>query len=76
MAVKQLTKKQPGKKCPVCGRKMTQQFTDLYHCNCGVSKIRQGKGWVLFRRTKDMVFCLDGEKRAIIKTRNGVDNGG
>jgi len=44
-----------NKVCPVCGRKMKQQFIGLQHCRCGVS---WKKGIGFFERTPDMVFCL------------------
>ena len=45
-----------NKKCPVCGRKMKQQFIGLQHCRCGMSWQR-GVGF--FERTSDMVFALE-----------------
>lgn len=45
--------------CPVCGKKMKQQFIGLQHCNCGVS---WKKDIGFFERTSDMIFCL--ERRA------------
>lgn len=43
------------KTCPLCGRKMKQQFIGLQHCKCGMS---WKKGLGFFERTPDMVFCL------------------
>lgn len=48
-----------GKVCPVCGRKMKQQFIGLKHCKCGMSWQR-GEGF--FKRSNDMVFALERQK--------------
>lgn len=48
-----------GKVCPVCGRKMKQQFIGLKHCKCGMSWQR-GAGF--FERSNDMVFALERQK--------------
>lgn len=45
-----------NKICPVCGRKMKQQFIGLQHCKCGISWKRDTG---FFERTPDMVFCLE-----------------
>lgn len=42
-----------NKVCPVCGRKMKQQFIGLQHCRCGVS---WKKGIGFFERTPDTVI--------------------
>ena len=44
-----------NKICPLCGKKMKQQFIGLQHCKCGMSWKRD-QGY--FERTPDMVFCL------------------
>ena len=51
-----------NKVCPVCGRKMKQQFIGLQHCRCGMSW-KKGSGF--FERTPDMIFAL--ERRQIEK---------
>ena len=48
--------------CPVCGRKMKQQFIGLQHCKCGMS---WKKDIGFFERTSDMVFAL--ERRTVGK---------
>ena len=45
-----------NKVCPVCGRKMKQQFIGLQHCKCGMS---WKKDIGFFERTSDMVFALE-----------------
>lgn len=52
-----------NKICPVCGRKMKQQFIGLQHCSCGMSW-KKDTGY--FERTPDMVFAL--ERRTIHNT--------
>ena len=42
--------------CPICGRKMKQQFIGLQHCKCGVSW-KKDIGY--FERTEDMMFALE-----------------
>ena len=49
-----------NKVCPVCGRKMKQQFIGLQHCKCGMS---WKKDIGFFERTSDMIFAL--ERRTI-----------
>lgn len=53
-----------NKRCPVCGRRMKQQFIGLQHCKCGMS---WKKDIGFFERTGDMVFALErkqvGNKR-------------
>lgn len=44
------------KTCPVCGRRMKQQFIGLQHCKCGISW-KKDIGY--FERTGDMVFALE-----------------
>ena len=51
-----------NKVCPVCGRKMKQQFIGLQHCKCGMS---WKKDIGFFERTSDMVFAL--ERRTVGK---------
>ena len=51
-----------NKGCPVCGRKMKQQFIGLQHCKCGMS---WKKDIGFFERTSDMVFAL--ERRTVGK---------
>lgn len=51
-----------NKVCPVCGRKMKQQFIGLQHCKCGIS---WKKDIGFFERTSDMVFAL--ERRTVGK---------
>lgn len=51
-----------NKVCPVCGRKMKQQFIGLQHCKCGIS---WKKDIGFFERKSDMVFYFDGKKPAI-----------
>ena len=48
-----------NKVCPVCGRKMKQQFIGLQHCKCGMSW-KKDIGY--FERTGDMVFALERRK--------------
>ena len=52
-----------NKVCPVCGRKMKQQFIGLQHCKWGMS---WKKDLGFFERTSDMGFALErrtgGEK--------------
>ena len=48
-----------NKTCPVCGRKMKQQFIGLQHCKCGIS---WKKDIGFFQRTSDMVFALQRVK--------------
>lgn len=45
--------------CPECGKKMKQQFIGLKHCKCGISWLKD-VGY--FRRTPDMLFCLERVK--------------
>lgn len=45
-----------NKVCPVCGRKMKQQFIGLQHCRCGMSWKRDVG---FFERMPDMVFALE-----------------
>ena len=45
-----------NKVCPVCGRKMKQQFIGLQHCKCGMS---WKKDIGFFERTSDIVFALE-----------------
>lgn len=45
-----------NKICPVCGRKMKQQFIGLQHCSCGMSW-KKDTGY--FERTPDMFFVLE-----------------
>lgn len=40
-----------NKVCPVCGKKMKQQFIGLQHCKCGM---RWKKDIGFFERTNDM----------------------
>ena len=53
-----------NKVCPVCGRKMKQQFIGLQHCKCGMS---WKKDIGFFERTSDMGVCSGtadgGQKR-------------
>ena len=49
-----------NKTCPICGRKMKQQFIGFSHCKCGMSWKKE-IGY--FERTGDMVFVLE-RKRA------------
>lgn len=49
-----------NKTCPICGRKMKQQFSGLSHCKCGMSWKKE-TGY--FECTGDMVFALE-RKRA------------
>ena len=51
-----------NKVCPICGRKMKQQFIGLQHCKCGMS---WKKDIGFFERTSDMVFAL--ERRTVGK---------
>ena len=44
-----------NKVCPVCGRKMKQQFIGLQHCKCGMS---WKKDIGFFERTSDMVLKI------------------
>jgi hypothetical protein len=48
-----------NKRCPVCGRRMKQQFIGLQHCKCGMS---WKKDIGFFERTGDMVFALERRK--------------
>lgn len=45
-----------NKVCPVCGKKMKQQFIGLQHCKCGM---RWKKDIGFFERTNDMVLALE-----------------
>ena len=45
-----------NKVCPVCGKKMKQQFIGLQHCKCGMS---WKKDMGFFERTNDLVLCQD-----------------
>jgi hypothetical protein len=60
-------KKNPKKRCPVCGGVMVQQFIGLKHCKCGVSW-KKDEGY--FERTPGMVFAL--RRQAIKKGKNSV----
>lgn len=59
---------QNNKRCPICGKKMKQQFIGLQHCKCGIS---WKKNIGFFERTNDMVFVLEkeaaGKKKIIIR---------
>lgn len=48
-----------NKVCPVCGRKMKQQFIGLQHYRCGMSWKRDVG---FFERTPDMVFALERKR--------------
>ena len=43
-----------NKVCPVCGRKMKQQFIGLQHCKCGMS---WKKDIGFFERTYTVEYC-------------------
>ena len=59
--------------CPVCGRKMKQQFIGLQHCRCGMS---WEKGIGFFERTPDMVFALERRQiRKKVKQRPDIRKG-
>jgi len=45
-----------NKICINCGKKMKQQFIGLQHCKCGITW-KKDMGY--FKRTPDMVFCLE-----------------
>ena len=45
-----------SKVCPVCGRKMKQQFTGLQHWKCGMS---WKKDIGFFERTRDIVLATE-----------------
>lgn len=57
-----------NKVCPVCGKKMKQQFIGLQHCKCGMSR---KKDIGSFERSNDMVFALEresgGKKKIVIR---------
>jgi len=61
------TKKPAKRRCPNCGRVMTQQFIGLKHCKCGISW-KKDIGY--FERTSDMVFAL--ERRVTKKSKNSI----
>ena len=48
-----------GKICPICGKKMKQQFIGLQHCKCGMS---WKKDIGFFECATDMVFALERNK--------------
>lgn len=56
-------------RCKVCGRRLVQQFGDLRHCKCGISYIKQGRHWVGFERTVNMVFRLNRKHKAMVFVR-------
>lgn len=45
-----------NKICPVCDRKMKQQFIGLQYCKCGMSW-KKDEGF--FERTSNMIFALE-----------------
>ena len=60
--------------CHECDKNMKQQFIGLKYCKCGISRL---KDIGYFRRTSDMIFCLEcvkiGSKvksKPIIKYQN------
>jgi hypothetical protein len=66
-ALAEVKKKNPKKRCPVCGGVMKQQFIGLKHCKCGVSW-KKDEGY--FERTPDMVFAL--QRQVVKKSKNSI----
>ena len=59
-----------NKVCPVCGRKMKQQFIGLQHCKCGMS---WKKDIGFFERTSAMEFALEPPtERKNVKPGSGI----
>jgi len=56
-----------NKICINCGKRMKQQFIGLQHCKCGITW-KKDMGY--FKRTPDMVFCL--ERHVTKKGKNSI----